>query len=254
MKLPTKVFREDLRRGSGALLDLILPPHALLTPRARRGEGDLALWETLRFLDEPCCDICGFPFEYAIGVGALCAGCIADPPECDHIRAAFAYDDASRHMVLEFKHGGQTAGLNFFGKQMVRAGRRLIHEADYVVPVPLHSKRLISRRYNQSTLLGRAVCKMTAARFDADILERHKMTATQGGRTVAGRVRNVQGAFRIREKARARLQGAHIVLIDDVYTTGATLNACARTLRNAGARRVDALTLARVVRSQGIAT
>lgn len=247
------VFRRSSRYVN-QLVDTIMPPQSLLSGGLKMTRDDAVHWTTIRFLDEPCCDICGFPFEFDMGKGALCARCIARPPNCSHIRAAFAYDDASRKMVLDFKHGGNTMGLSMFGFQMARAGRLFLKEADFIVPVPLHYKRLVKRRYNQSALIARSVARHGSVIFDADILRRHKATETQGGKTVSGRRRNVNGAFSVPEKAKDKIQGAKIILVDDVLTTGATLDACAKTLLREGAASVYGLTLARVVRGIALPT
>ena len=164
-------------------------------------------------------------------------------------RSGFEYDDMSRSLVLGFKHGGRTEGLHMFAAHMRRAGRKCLEGADYIVPVPLHASRRIKRRYNQSVLLARVLAKISAPLFDPDILMRHRATMSQGGRSASGRRRNVQGAFKVREAAIDRAKGATIVLFDDVMTTGATLESCARTLKRAGASHVRALTLARVVKA-----
>jgi len=149
-------------------------------------------------------------------------------------------------------------GLHMFASHMRRAGRLCLDGADFLVPVPLHYKRRIkrryNRRYNQSALLARALAKISAPIFDPDILERTRSTPSQGGRSASGRRRNVQGAFRVRDTALDRLQGSKVVLIDDVMTTGATLESCARTLKRAGAKQVTALTLARVVKAATLPT
>lgn len=233
------VTRGVLRTG----LDIVLPPR---DPFAK-SEKD---WDGIAYLDEPCCHICGFPFEYEVGGGALCAGCLAKPPRFTSARAAFIYNDASRDIILSFKHGGRTENLSRFAAQLRRAGRGFLPDADLIVPVPLHRTRRITRRYNQSTLLGRALSRITNASFEPDSLRRIRATASQGGQTPAGRKRNVQGAFAVPVAARQRLSGANIVLIDDVMTTGATLDACASVLLRSGANRVDALCLARVIRDQ----
>ena len=137
---------------------------------------------------------------------------------------------------------------------MRRAGRDVLDGADVLVPVPLHPSRLIRRRYNQAALLARALGRITPARFDPDILARKRRTQSQGRFNARARVENVRAAFSVRERAKARLQGAHVVLIDDVLTTGATLNACATTLKRAGAARVDGLTLARVAKAAALPT
>lgn len=235
-----KSVTRNFARGG---LDIVLPPQ---DPFRREDKA----WEDIHYLDAPCCATCGFPFEYAVGDGALCAGCLARPPRYTSARAALAYNDASRDIILSFKHGGRTENLSLFAAQLRRAGRGSLPEADLIVPVPLHRTRRVKRRYNQSTLLGRALSKITKPSFDPDSLRRIRATKSQGGQSAAGRKRNVQGAFAVRDEAKDRVKGANIVLIDDVMTTGATLDACASVLLRSGAKRVDALCLARVIRDQ----
>lgn len=234
------------------LLDTVFPPQSLLTGRpVTAGDMEGELWAQVSFLDNPCCAACGFPFEFDVGKTALCGRCAARRPAYDRVRAAMRYDDDSRKLVLDFKHGGRTAGLKVFAGHMRRAGREFLPAADYLIPVPLHPARLRARRYNQSALLCAAIDKR---RFDPDILLRRKNTASQGGQTVSGRRRNVSGAFAVRPGAKDRLRGKNVVLIDDVFTTGATLEACARALRKGGAKSIDAITLARVVKPQDVPT
>lgn len=149
-------------------------------------------------------------------------------------------------MVLAFKHGGHTDRLATFAAQMHRAGRTALAHADVIIPVPLHRTRLMKRRYNQSALLARALSKRCGIPMDVQCLLRGRRTPSQGGLSAQGRRRNVQGAFTVADAD--RVAGQRIVLIDDVMTTGATLNACARSLKRAGATRVDAVCLARVVK------
>ena len=252
----------ELVRGITSLgekaIDIVLPPQTLFRPhRGERQSGAAQSWADVRFLDEPCCTSCGFPFEFDTpdlkdGLASLCGRCAAKSPAYDHVRAAFAYDDASRSLVLRFKHGGETEGVPMFARQMQRAGRRLLSGADVFMPVPLHRRRLLKRRFNQSALLARAISKQTQLPLDTNSLFRKRHTPTQGGQTFTGRKRNVRGAFGIRSQA--ELSGKHIVLIDDVMTTGATLESCARTLKRAGAKRVDAIVLARVVKAAAVTT
>lgn len=249
-----------LYRGLNAVADVILPPQSLLT-RDRAVDGiESELWSQINFLDEPCCQTCGFPFEYNVGDDILCGRCAVKAPRLTHIRSAFQYDDTSRRLILDFKHSGRTAGLSLFAVQLARAGRAFLPEADYLIPVPLHYRRRLHRRFNQSALLASSLEKHLkhsrdkSPAFDPDSLERYRMTETQAGKTAAGRHRNVRGAFRVRESALERVQGAHIVLIDDVMTTGATFEACAKCLLKAGAARVDGLALARVVKGAPLPT
>lgn len=237
-----------LTRTMHRVLDWVYPPQLL------QGGPDQIGWSNITFLDDPCCVQCGFPFDFDQGEAALCAKCIAYPPKFDQCRAGFKYDDHSRAIVLSFKHGGNREYLQMFVSHMKRAGRQFLPDADFIVPVPLHPSRLIHRRYNQAAILGRALSQRTGITFDPHGLLRHRRTASQGIQTAKGRFRNVRGAFSISDKVGERYKSANIVLIDDVYTTGATLNACARTLKKAGAKKVDVITLARVVRGQPIPT
>ena len=238
-------------RGVAHIVDTVLPPQSLVTGDLRDAGEDGSIWSQLNFLDEPCCQSCGFPFEFDQGE-ILCGRCIIKSPSYDMARAAFQYDDASRSMVLGFKHGGRTEGLTTFAAHMRRAGRNFLPQADMLIPVPLHYSRRIKRRYNQSALLGRVLAKISRPKFEPDFLMRHRPTPPQGGKSASGRRRYVQGAFGVRDTHRLKIQGAHFVLIDDVMTTGATLESCARSLKRAGARRVDALALARVVKAARI--
>lgn len=215
---------------------------------------DTHIWEHVKYLDDPCCQACGFPFEYHRGEDAECAKCMVNPPDFDGARAAFHYHEDSCALVLSFKHGGRTVNLGRFARQMARAGRSFWPESDMLVPVPLHRNRLTKRRYNQAALLAGAIAPICGVPHRAEILTRHKPTASQGVQTAKGRFRNVRGAFTVPVDLRPEIEGKTIVLIDDVYTTGATLGACARTLRRAGAEQIYAVTLARVVKDQEITT
>jgi ComF family protein len=158
-------------------------------------------------------------------------------------------------LVLAFKHADRTQNAPAFAAWMARAGAELLDGADLIVPVPLHWTRLIARRFNQAALLARGLSKRTRIPFDPRLLVRTRRTRTQGDLTRSQRMRNVRGAFAVRANARSKLKGRTIVLVDDVMTTGATLEACAKALRRAGAKEVRVLALARVVRpGEGSAT
>ncbi|GHB00581.1 phosphoribosyltransferase [Algimonas arctica] len=221
------------------VVDTVLPP-----------TDDTDIFDTLTFLDDPCCASCGYPFDHQMsGISAFdlqCARCLARRPAYATARAALQYDAASRKLVLAFKHGGHTDRLHTFAAQMHRAGRTALAHADYIMPVPLHRTRLMKRRFNQSALLARALSTRCGVPMDAHSLLRAKRTPSQGGLSAKGRYRNVQGAFIVQNPE--QIIGKRLVLIDDVMTTGATLGACARTLKRAGAARVDAICLARVVK------
>ncbi|MCZ6494989.1 MAG: ComF family protein [Alphaproteobacteria bacterium] len=216
-------------------------------------EGALcaACWAEIVFIAPPICRCCGYPFELdqgGGGDGALCGACLRDPPPFARARAVFRYDSASRHLVLGFKHGDKTHGAPAFGAWLARAAGPLAAEADLVVPVPLHRLRLFRRRYNQAALLAHAFAAAAGLRCVPDLLTRVRATPSQGRLSRARRRINVRGAFAV-AKGKARLiDGRRVLLVDDVLTTGATVNSAARCLLRAGAGAVDILTLARVVR------
>ena len=205
-------------------------------------------WPKFTFIGSPMCALCGYPFPHAVSPGAICAACTKRRPAFDAARAALVYDDTSREIILRFKHADRTRYANAFGAWISRAGAELVPLADVVVPVPLHPRRLIGRRYNQSLLLARAVARLGRLPVIPDALRRLRNTPSQGSLSRGARHRNVQGAFSLR--GRAEVVGKSILLIDDVYTTGATVEACTHALKKGGAARVYVLTLARVIRPQ----
>ena len=228
-------FAPRLRAGAEQVADIVYPPESV----------DVA---ALRLLDAPCCARCGFPFEFSLDAVAVdCAACLARVPKYGRARAAMAYDEHSQGLILGFKHGGRTHHLDMFAAQMMRAGRELLGDADVLVPVPLHPSRLRKRKFNQSALLANRISKLTGVEVSTENLVRTKRTQSQGRKSAKARRRNVRGAFRVEGEAPKR-----VVLIDDVMTTGATLDACAMALLRAGAESVDALTLSRVVREREI--
>lgn len=158
------------------------------------------------------------------------------------------YASPARDLVLGFKHGDRTYAAPAFGRWLYRAGQELLTDADMLVPVPLHWTRLFQRRFNQSALIARALGRLSGIPVRADLLLRHRRTSSQGVLSPAARRRNVSGAFTLRQNNEAWVSGQQILLIDDVMTTGATVEACAETLLDAGAAGVDALTLVRVIR------
>jgi ComF family protein len=188
------------------------------------------------------------PFELAwhAAEGGLCQRCVDTPPPFERARAALNYDKASRRLVLPFKHGDRTEFVAVLARLMARAGARLAREADVLVPVPLHRRRLFVRRYNQSALLARALGRMTGRPVLVDALIRLHATRTLGGKSAAERREEVAGAFAVRPRCASLLEGRRILLIDDVMTSGATAAACAESLLAAGASAVDVLVGVRV--------
>lgn len=236
----------SLRRRLDLVVDALLPPRCLACGTIVGTAGLLCgpCWGGLAFIAGPQCACCGLPFPVDAGEGALCGACHADPPAFAAARAAVIYDDASRPLILGFKHGDRTHGAAAFARWMARAGAAIVAETDIVVPVPLHRWRLFTRRYNQSALLAKALGLAAGLPVVVDALARRRATPSQGGLDRAARFANVRGAFAVRR--RGGIEGRRVLLVDDVLTTGATAEACAKTLLRAGARAVSVLTLARV--------
>ena len=243
-------FPAWLRRAAEGATGLLLPRRCLAcgTPVDGRGALCASCWPAVRFLGPPFCCRCGYPFDYDPGEGVLCGACMAQSPAYNRARAVFVYDDASRGPLLAFKHADRTDAAPGFARLMMQAASDLLPDTDLIVPVPLHRRRLVSRRYNQSALLSRSLASETGLTCVPDLLIRTRHTPSQGGLSASGRRRNVQGAFACRPLRADLVQGAHVLLVDDVFTTGATAETCCKTLLRAGAQAVDVLTLARVVR------
>lgn len=241
------------RRLSVRGLDALLPPVCPITgdPVEAPGRLSAAGWAALRFVDDPACARCGVPFAVDHGAGAECGACLAAPPAFDRARAAVVYDEASHRLVIAFKHSDRTELAPMFGAWLARAARDLAQSEAVLAPVPLHWRRLAGRRYNQAALLADAAARALGLRCDSFLLARTRPTPPQKQLSATERRRNVASAFAVRPQAQASVRGGHFILVDDVLTTGATLSSCARALKRAGATRVEALVLARVVKGLG---
>lgn len=231
------------------LADLLLPSLAHDSPEATASAGLTPdAWSRVIFLEDPVCDGCSAAFEADGGAFAAsrCAACLAQPYAFDRARAACVYDEASRGLVLKFKHGDHQPFAPLFARWISRSAAPLLEQADAVVPVPLHPLRLISRRFNQAAEIARPLAAQSGLAFLPDALMRQTHTTSQGGKSLRGRRLNVKKAFAVTEAGRRQIRGRRILLIDDVLTTGATAEACARALLDGGARAVDLAVIARV--------
>ena len=249
-------MRRVLKPGPGAkalwrgALDVIFPPQSLDGGPAMAGGLSAETWSRIQFLDGPVCDGCGTPFEYE--VGARCAACTAKPRAFDAARAACLYDEYARDPILKLKHADRLDLAPLLARWISRAAQELIAEADAVAPVPLHPGRLLSRRYNQAAEIARPLATLCGVAYLPDALVRRRATETQGGKSGSGRKRNVAGAFEVPAARARQVAGKRILLIDDVMTTGATAEGCARALKAAGALRVDVAVVARVKEMAGL--
>jgi ComF family protein len=247
LRLPASV-----RRAARGALDLLLPPRPLdEAPRSApasvqwRGLTPLT-WSKIAFIEAPFCDTCGAPFDYDLGLGARCPACSREPPGFDHARAACVYDDPVSDLILKLKHADRTDLSELFARWIARAAADRLPRIDGVVPVPLHRWRLMRRRYNQAAEIGRRLAREARLAYWPDALVRSRSTASQGGRSGDARRANVAGAFAVPRGWRGRVRGRRVLLVDDVLTTGATAEGCARALKAAGAVCVDVAVIARV--------
>jgi ComF family protein len=229
-------------------LGVALPQLCAACREPVEGEGlCAACWSKLSFIAPPYCARLGIPFPFDPGPGILSMEAIADPPAYDRARAAVRFDEIARVLVHALKYGDRLDLAPVMGRWMANAGRELTREADLIVPVPLHWRRQWARRFNQSALLAEVVAKASGLRVSHAALKRVKATVQQVGLGRSERALNVQGAFAVRPHARIAVAGRRLVLVDDVLTSGATIEACTRALLRAGAAGVDVLVFARVV-------
>lgn len=231
------------------LIDFILPPLCPVTGEMvdKIGMVSPTLWRDLSFIHAPYCDHCGAPFPFDADT-VLCGQCIDHPPLYTKGRSALIYDDHSRDMILRFKHGDQLHAVKAFTPWLKQIGSEVITQADIIIPVPLHRNRLIKRRYNQADIIARDLLRGTNKAYMPDLLQRVKNTQSQGHKKAKDRVTNIARAFAVHPKYEWQIQGKNILIIDDVYTTGATLNECTKTLQASRANDIYTLTLARAVK------
>ena len=242
-------MRAILAGASRRVLDTVLPLRCLACGTiVEMGALCLECWQGLELIGAPLCARCGLPFDHDEGPDALCGGCLAREPAFDRARSALRYNDLSAKLIIGFKHGDRTHHLGAFALWLARAAGPLLEEAELIACVPLHPSRLLARRFNQSALLAQALAAHAGRRAQVDLLARWRATPSQAGLSRLQRFENLRGAIAVRPRRAAQVAGRRVLVIDDVFTTGATLEACARALKRAGAAAVDVATLARVVR------
>lgn len=246
-----------LSRAFNGFVDILMPPNCVTCKApVRTAHTHCAdCWLELRAIGDFACAQCGIPMPTAWRTEDICLGCMHEPPPFDVARASFVYQGTARDTVLKFKNGHEYLA-RLMGGAMALSATPFLTPETVLVPVPLHRWRVLSRGYNQAVLLARAMCavaEMDRGQLLIEGLARIRATPKSIGAGRAARARTMAGAFAVPERHKSRIRGAAILLVDDVFTTGATAASAARTLRRAGAARVDVITYARVAPDDGAA-
>jgi ComF family protein len=238
-----------LRRLGRLVLDQLYPPLCLAcdAPVASADALCAGCFGQLRPITAPRCPVLGLPFTASLGPDALSAEAIADPPPFARARSAVIYNDIARALVSRLKYGDRPEYARLCARLMAQGGEELLTPDAVLVPIPLHPTRLLSRRYNQSTELARALGRLVDLPVECGLVRRRRRTRQQVGLSGNARERNVAGAFVLHPDALTRLAGRRVVLIDDVITTGSTVKAVTRALLAGGIADIDVLSFARVV-------
>lgn len=234
---------------AAGLVDFLFPPVCAVCdgPVADTHALCASCWRKLEFITPPLCPILGLPFAVELGPDAVSAAALANPPPFDRARSAVRYNDTARALVTALKYADRTDLTRVVARLMVQAAGALVGEDAVLVPVPLHWRRQLTRRFNQSLLLARAIANATGMALIADGARRVRPTRHQVGLSFSERERNVAGAFRAHPELMARLAGRRVLVVEDVITTGATVYALARALERAGVEAIDVISFARVV-------
>ena len=242
-----------IRRGVAQLTDWLYPPRCLACPDPTETPMGLCgnCWRETHFLAGCVCDLCGMSVPSAEGFQGrvLCESCTSDPPGWDRGRAAVVYEGVGQRVVLGLKHGDRLDCAPTLARWMTGAGARIIEEDMLLLPIPLHWRRQLGRRYNQAAVLARAVAARGGLECRTDLLLRPEPTLPQTG-TREDRQGNLRGKITLADGAARTVSGRHVLLIDDVMTTGATLAAATEAVRAGGADKVSVLVLARVAKAQ----
>lgn len=248
----TETGRTSLAQAALRLIDLALPQRCAACGRQVTAAGLCGpCWTRIDLISGPVCDRLGTPFPYDpdpadTGEPVVSPAALADPPDFARARAVARHDGPARDLVHALKFNDRMEIADLMAAMMARAGTGLTTDCRVVVPVPLHRRRLFARRYNQASLLAERIALAAGLDYQPFAMTRVKSTRHQVGLNARERRRNVSGAFKVPVAMRPFIEGRRVLLVDDVLTTGATVNACARALRRAGAEATDVLTFARV--------
>lgn len=240
--------QERVAAGLWRVIDFLLPPHCPVCRNSVADGGGVcsSCWSAMDFISEPLCQVYGTPFSFDVGENIVSAQAIADPPPFEAARSAVKYGPIAKALVHNLKYRDRFEAVEPMVTAMRRVGARLLARSQLIVPVPLHRLRLLSRRYNQAALLAAGLSRRSGIPDDPFVLQRRRPTRQQVGLSAIERDANVRGAFLITAQQRAKIAGRRVLLVDDVYTSGATVKAASRALLRGGADAVDVLTFANV--------
>ena len=245
----SQFFVNARKSVSSCLLELLFPSQCRICARLMRDRDGLCAdcWRQIHFIERPYCEILGIPFAMSHGEGTVSALAISQAPPFERLRSVVIHQGPAKRLSQQLKYNDRSDLVPMLANWMVRASDGMIEDCDVIVSVPLHKRRLMSRRFNQSAELARQVSKLKGKKFLPAALLRKRMTRPQVGLTALGRQENVKGAFAVAQGFEKSIVGKKILLIDDVYTTGATVSAVARALKRAGADKVFVLTFAMAI-------
>lgn len=240
-----RVLANCLRQTGRGIADFVIPPCCVgcQKPLAEGHALCAACWRDIHFIRPPVCNRLGTPLPFDTGELTVSAAAIAAPPDYDRARAVAHHAGLMRRLIAGFKYADRHDARLLLARWLASAGADLIADADLIVPVPLHRWRLLHRRYNQSAILAKELLQITGKPVAYRVLLRTRRTKQQVGLRGAERRQNPRGAFAVPARCRRYIEGRRVLLIDDVITSGATANACARALKAGGARAVDVLGL-----------
>jgi ComF family protein len=229
-------------------LETIFPKTCLICNKIiANGSFCIDDWHKLHFLQNPACDICYQPFEIKTDDKTVCGKCLAKRPEYFKAISVLSYDKNSRTLITKFKYFDQTKLARYFSKLMLKQAQYILSDIDFITPVPLHKFKIVSRKYNQSALLAKNIAFLSHKKLLLDLLIRTKNSKPQASLSQKMREKNVVGIFTVRQKYFKTIKGKNILIIDDVITTGATVDSCCKALKKFGAKKIYVLTLAKTI-------
>jgi len=246
-----RMFRKKIniiKKLSQKFLNVIFPKTCLICNKIING-GNFCVedWNKLHFLQKPACNICFQPFEFRVDDEMICGKCLQKRPEYFKALAVLNYDETSKILITKFKYFDQINLAKYFAELMFKQAKEILSDVDFIAPIPLHKLRIINRKYNQSALLAKNISTLGNKKLLLDLLVRTKNNKPQASLNQRMRRKNVVGIFKMKEKYCWEIKGKNILLIDDVITTGATIESCCRVLKNSGVAKIYVLTLTKTM-------